>query len=265
MHRIPKDHPRYSSLRIRQRMVSGWRRGLAVPEGLLAHGRGEAFDYLLGERTQPEAVAAIRAAAATLLLARHPVLSVNGNVAALAPESMAALARSLPSAVLEVNLFHRSEARARRIAARMKRLAGRRVRVLGPSPDARLPGLSSPRARSFKEGMLSADVVLVPLEDGDRTEALRRSKKKVVAVDLNPLSRTARTASITIVDNVIRALPELTRQVCALRRRPPSELKRLATRFDNRANLACALGRMLARLRALSERRRALDPAGRRA
>src|SRR5512136_1779691 len=112
MHRIPKDHPRYESLRIRQRMVSGWRRGLAAPEGLLAHGRGEAFDYLLGERTQPEALSAMRAAAAALLLARRPVLSVNGNVAALAPESMVALARELPGSVLEVNLFHRSEPRA---------------------------------------------------------------------------------------------------------------------------------------------------------
>jgi 4-phosphopantoate--beta-alanine ligase len=31
----------------------------------------------------------------------------------------------------------------------------------------------------------------------------------VITIDLNPLSRTARTASITIVDNLIRAMPNL--------------------------------------------------------
>lgn len=50
-------------------------------------------------------------------------------------------------------------------------------------------------------------MVLVPLEDGDRTEALRRMGKTVIAIDLNPLSRTSRAANITIVDNVIRAVP----------------------------------------------------------
>ena len=33
--------------------------------------------------------------------------------------------------------------------------------------------------------------------------------KEVVTVDLNPMSRTAKQASITIVDNVVRALPML--------------------------------------------------------
>ena len=50
------------------------------------------------------------------------------------------------------------------------------------------------------------DVVLVPLEDGDRTIALKKAKKKIITFDLNPLSRTARTADITIVDNVTRAM-----------------------------------------------------------
>ena len=52
-------------------------------------------------------------------------------------------------------------------------------------------------------------MVLVPLEDGDRTLALKKMKKKVITFDLNPLSRTAQTADITIVDNVIRGIKEL--------------------------------------------------------
>ncbi|MFV2015620.1 MAG: phosphopantothenate/pantothenate synthetase family protein, partial [Candidatus Heimdallarchaeota archaeon] len=45
--------------------------------------------------------------------------------------------------------------------------------------------------------------------DGDRTEALKNNHKKVITIDLNPLSRTAQQADITIVDNVIRVFPIL--------------------------------------------------------
>jgi len=51
---------------------------------LLAHGRGEALDYLLGEETTPVARKAIRAATALLLTSERPVISVNGNAAAWA-------------------------------------------------------------------------------------------------------------------------------------------------------------------------------------
>ncbi len=267
MHRIPRDHPRYSSLRIRQRMVSGQERGLAVREGLLAHGRGEAFDYLLGERTNPEARSASRAAAAALLLARRPVLSVNGNVASLAPGEMVRLASAIPGAALEVNLFHRTERRARRIgreleAARKKMGGrGRGLRILAGGTDARLAGLSSDRARCHRDGMSSADVVLVPLEDGDRAQALKRAKKVVIAVDLNPLSRTARAADMTIVDNLVRALPELLRQVERLRGAPRPRLWRIVEGFDNRANLGKALGRIRRRLAVLGRTRRLAGPA----
>ena len=56
---------------------------------------------------------------------------------------------------------------------------------------------------------MKADVVFVPLEDGDRCLALKKMGKKVITIDLNPLSRTSKTANITIVDNIIRALPLL--------------------------------------------------------
>jgi len=250
LHSIPTDHPRYVSLRIRQRMVAGWERGLAVPEGLLAHGRGEAFDYLLGERTQPEARSAIRAAAANLLLAVRPVISVNGNAASLVPGEIVALARAVPGSVVEVNLFHRSEARARRIARELEAYAKGTVKVLATNTDARLPGLSSQRSKTFRRGMMDADVVFVPLEDGDRAGALKKAGKRVLAIDLNPLSRTARVADVTIVDNIVRALPELIRQVARQKRYPRRRLESLASGFDNAANLRKALSRMLGRLKA---------------
>jgi len=46
---IPKSHPRFVSLSIREKIVKGYNDGLVAKEGLLAHGRGEAFDYLIGE------------------------------------------------------------------------------------------------------------------------------------------------------------------------------------------------------------------------
>lgn len=266
MRQIPRDHPRYESLRIRQRVVSGAERGLAVSEGLLAHGRGEAFDYLLGERTNPEARAASRAAAAALLLAKRPVLSVNGNVASLVPDDLVRLAAAIPGAAVEVNLFHRTEERARRIgreletAARKMRCRGKAPRIFSGGPDARLAGLSSDRAKCHREGMFLADVVLVPLEDGDRAEALKRAQKTVIAIDLNPLSRTARAADMTIVDNIVRALPALLRQVQLLRGSPSWRLSRIVKEFDNGANLRKAIGRILRRLAVLSRARRPAFP-----
>ena len=47
-------------------LVDGLRDGLVVEEGLIAHGRGESFDYLIGETTTPSAIRAIKAAAAML-------------------------------------------------------------------------------------------------------------------------------------------------------------------------------------------------------
>ncbi|MGM0591520.1 MAG: phosphopantothenate/pantothenate synthetase, partial [Halobacteriota archaeon] len=48
---IPPDHPRYQSLLTRHQIEEGVQRGITSKQGLIAEGRGEAFDYLLGERT----------------------------------------------------------------------------------------------------------------------------------------------------------------------------------------------------------------------
>ncbi|MBP7411607.1 MAG: DUF137 domain-containing protein, partial [Methanoculleus sp.] len=111
---IPKDHPRYRSLIARERLARCAREGIVALEGLAAHGRGEAFDYLIGEQTSESAALAARTAAAMLLSARHPVISVNGNTAALAADEIAALQKA-SGADVEVNLFHRTEERIRLI------------------------------------------------------------------------------------------------------------------------------------------------------
>ena len=83
MARIPKSHPRLNSLLIREKLVDGFNNNLVAKEGLLAHGRGEAFDYLIGEKTSNSAKKAIKAAAFMLKNAENSVISVNGNFAAL--------------------------------------------------------------------------------------------------------------------------------------------------------------------------------------
>ena len=64
---IPKDHPRYRSLMTRERLADAVEKGLVNPTGLISHGRGEAYDYLMGETTLPPSLEAERAAAAFLL------------------------------------------------------------------------------------------------------------------------------------------------------------------------------------------------------
>ena len=199
----PKDHPRYKSLLAREKLVDASE--FVAKQGLIAHGRGEAFDYLLGEQTCLPALSAIKAAASALIEAKNPVISVNGNVVALAAREVARLSE-ISGANVEVNLFHRTPERIAGLTKMMKKVG---IDALGVNADDKIPGLSSERAKCCSDGIGSADVVLVPLEDGDRCEALVKMGKKVITIDLNPLSRTAQTAHITIVDELTRCLPLL--------------------------------------------------------
>ena len=203
---IPRDHPRYRSLVTREHLTRCAKAGIVAWEGLISHGRGEAFDYLIGERTTPSALLAERTAAAILISAGNPLISVNGNTAALAAEEISELQKKCGARV-EVNLFHRTEKRVKMIED-LLRDAG--VEVFTTGEAERLLPLSHDRALCRREGLFSADVVLVPLEDGDRCEALVSMGKTVIAVDLNPLSRTARSATLTIVDELTRAIPQIT-------------------------------------------------------
>ena len=256
---IPPTHPRHASLVARERLVEGVRQGLTSEAGLIAHGRGEAFDYLLGERTVEEAREAEGVAAALLLLAERPVVSVNGNVAALASEQVVDLQRRVtairtdraapdPLLRVEVNLFHRTEARVGLIATRLRELGA--SDVLGEGPDCRVPGLDHARALCSSEGVGSADVVLIPLEDGDRAEALRAWGRTVVAVDLNPLARTSRSAHVAIVDELTRALPAIAEEAGPLAGAEEDRLRAMYGAWDNGE----ALSRVLARISGLLER-----------
>jgi len=237
MTEIPDDHPRAESLRTRHRIEAGVEAGITHPQGLIAEGRGEAFDYLLGEETIPSADEAARAAAAALLLADHPVLSVNGNVAALVPDELVELAEVV-GAALEVNLFNRTDGRIERIADHLREHGAEDVK--GLAGDAEIPGLDHGRGTVDADGIYDADVVVVPLEDGDRAEALAAMGKTEIVIDLNPLSRSAQTAAIPIVDNVVRAVPNLTRHARELADAPRAELERIVAEFDREAALEAA-------------------------
>jgi len=226
---VPKSHPRYHSLLTRHRIEAGVGKGITSQQGLIAQGRGEAFDYLLGEETIPSADRAARAAAAALLRADQPVLSVNGNVAALVPEGMVELAEVV-DADLEVNLFNRTEARIERIADHLREHGATEVK--GLTADARIPGIDHERAKVDADGIYSADVVVVPLEDGDRAEALGEMGKTEIVIDLNPLSRSPQVASIPIIDNVLRALPNITDHAAELAGASGDELARIVDEFD---------------------------------
>jgi len=216
------------------------REGVVSPEGLAAHGRGEAFDYLLGERSTESALLAARTAAALLLSARHPVISVNGNTAALAGREIRDLQKAT-RAVVEVNLFHRTPERLDKVT---RLLEGHGVAVLEGEEERLIP-VSHDRGWSHRDGAVAADVILVPLEDGDRAEALVTLGKKVIAIDLNPLSRTARAATLTIVDEVTRAIPAITRAAGNLSR---GEGEKLISQLNNSYFLQAALDEMAARL-----------------
>tara|TARA_B100000945_G_scaffold314259_1_gene311612 strand:+ start:824 stop:1609 length:786 start_codon:yes stop_codon:yes gene_type:complete len=220
---IPESHPRKSSLIARQGIVEASSKGLLAGSAMIAHGRGEAFDYLLGERTTESARSAIREASYRLSSSEKPVISVNGNTVVLAGRRLLRLAAVLGCAI-EVNLYYRTRERISGLLSELELLRDlvsmedppdgfvgdwsssvKKIRLLGKNPDFEIAGLEGPRSKCTKEGIGCADTILVPLEDGDRCEALIASGKEVIVVDLNPLSRSSRNASITIVDEVSRA------------------------------------------------------------
>jgi len=242
---IPDSHPRKSSLISRQKIVDGAKRGLLADSAMIAHGRGEAYDYLLGERTTASASIAIREAAARLLRAVRPVISMNGNSTVLAGAEAIKIA-AVVGCPIEVNIYYRTEERMAGLveeletmkeellasSPRAARDAISRVEILGLVSDGRIRGLEGPRSLCSADGIERADVVLVPLEDGDRCEALIALGKEVIAIDLNPLSRTSRTATVTIVDEVSRALSGILNE---LRTKPKPSL------WDNKNTLKDAL------------------------
>ena len=246
---IPKTHPRYKSLLLRDKVKNAFKEGYLADSGMIAHGRGETFDYLIGEKTTETAKKACEAAVATILLAENPVLSVNGNTTALAIDEIIELAKATDSKI-EINLFYRTPERVE-IITRMFKERGWED-ILGTNDEgtndeelAYIDNLNSPRATASKEGSYIADVMLVPLEDGDRAEVLVQNGKKIICIDLNPLSRTAKMSTISIVDNVVRAVPlmtEIANEFKASGKADDKEfLENIVNNFSNEQNLKDSL------------------------
>jgi 4-phosphopantoate--beta-alanine ligase len=205
---IPETHPRRASLLSRQKLVDAQAKGMLANSALIAHGRGEAFDYLLGEKTATGARVAAQEVLARMRKAQNPVISVNGNTVALAIEKLLLLADKI-GCPIEVNIYYRTPERMTALLDHIEEVRsnlGVDVPILGSNPDGKIPNLDGPRAKCCSNGILNADTILVPLEDGDRCEALINMGKEVFVIDLNPLSRTARMATICIVDEISRAI-----------------------------------------------------------
>ncbi|MFH0868331.1 MAG: phosphopantothenate/pantothenate synthetase family protein, partial [Candidatus Woesearchaeota archaeon] len=138
---VPKSHPRYASLITREKIADGVKKGITSIHGLIAHGRGEAFDYLIGEKTTKSAIKSIENAAVLLLKAKAPVISVNGNAAALVPKELVQLSKVIP-AKLEVNIFHPSKKREKKIKAHLIKNGAKEVLLPG---NAKIKYLESNR------------------------------------------------------------------------------------------------------------------------
>lgn len=238
---IPLEHPRFYSLSIRERLVNGFKNGYVAAEGLIAHGRGETFDYLIGEQTSEYALDAIHAASAVLLLADYPVISVNGNTVALCAQEIYDLNNSIEKSKVEINLFYHTIQRETLITQELTKYGLTNILGTGQKEFKEIPELKSNRRRVDPDGIYKADVIFVPLEDGDRTLALKKINKIVITVDLNPLSRTAIAADITIVDNIVRALPKLVEAIEYNKNLNKDDLKKIVKTFDNKSNLKKSL------------------------
>lgn len=207
---------------------------------MIAHGRGEAFDYLLGEKTTKYAYEAEKVAVCLLLLSNKPVISVNGNMAALCAKDLVNLS-NITKSKIEVNLFHKSLTRSKAIARMLKKEDANEVLGLDTKLRSTLRYISSNRKFVDKNGIMNSDTVFVALEDGDRTESLVKMGKKVISIDLNPLSRTAIASNVTIVDNIVRAIPNMIKISRQLVNRDRSYLSQQIKNFDNMQNILKSL------------------------
>ena len=233
---IPKSHPRYESLLLRDKMVKAAEKGYLADSALIAHGRGEAFDYLIGEKTTYPAKRAMYVAVAAMLLSNNPVISVNGNATALAIDEIIELAKAV-NAKIEINLFYRTDERVK-IITQLYRDHGYKE-ILGSLDDdiEYLNEIKNNRATASKTGIYAADTVLIPLEDGDRAEILKQSGKNILTIDLNPLSRTSKMSDVSIMDNIVRAIPFMTKIAEDLKTQERKVLMDIVNDFDNEQNI----------------------------
>ncbi len=248
---VPKDHPRYESLITREKIIEGMHQKIVAEAGLIAHGRGEAFDYILGESTPSFALRQEKLAVITLLLANHPIISINGNVAVLCPQEIVQLSQ-IVDAPLEINLFYRTHERELAIESVLKRAGAQEIFGIDPKKQESIPEISHQRRIVDSRGIALSDCVFVPLEDGDRTMALKNLGKQVVTVDLNPLSRTSLAATVSITNNIIRAVIEMVAFAEKFENLSRKELEIMKKQLNNKKLLQEALKFMSSRLEELA-------------
>ncbi|WP_432645393.1 phosphopantothenate/pantothenate synthetase [Methanobrevibacter sp.] len=233
---IPKSHPRYESLLLREKMVNASKEGYLADSALIAHGRGESFDYLIGEKTTYPAKRAMYVAVAALLISNNPVISVNGNATALAIDEIIEFANMI-NAKIEINLFYRTDERVKIITQLYKDHGY--ADILGGLDDdiEYINDIENNRSSASKSGIYTADTILIPLEDGDRAEILKKGGKNIITIDLNPLSRTSKMSDVSIMDNIVRAIPFMTKIAADLKTQDKKVLVGLIEDFDNEENL----------------------------
>ena len=168
-------------------------------------------------------------------------------------------------APIEINLFYQAPGRIEAITEVLQNAGAENLLGLGDVEPAYIKELSSNRRIVDPRGIAIADVVLVPLEDGDRTEALIKEHKFVIAIDLNPLSRTAQKANITIVDNIVRCIPLLAAKITEMKTQLASnpqnseKIKAIKTNFNQKKNLSATLTYISQRLKTLAKTQERLN------
>ena len=221
----------------REKIIYGVKQGITSVNGLLSEGRGEIFDILMNRTLSSRSMPSIEASVAELLLSKNPVISVNGNTAVIVPRELIELSNTI-NAPLEVNLFYRSDERVKNVVEYLKK-NGADVVLGGEDRTIKLKEIEHARGLVDERGIMIADTILVSLEDGDRTEKLIELGKKIIAIDLNPFSRTANMASITIVGNVLDVIPCMIYYAKKMKNKDRERLIEIVKNFDNKKNLAC--------------------------
>jgi 4-phosphopantoate--beta-alanine ligase len=76
--------------------------------------------------------------------------------------------------------------------------------------------------------------------------------KTVITIDLNPLSRTSRTATISIVDNLTRALSNMVKFAGEMKKERKEELVKIITTYDNKRILSEAISEIQEHLKIIA-------------
>ena len=83
-------------------------------------------------------------------------------------------------------------------------------------------------------------------------DSSRLKGKKVISIDLNPLSRSAQKATITIVDNIVRALPTLIQTIKKMQKKERKYLIKIINGYNNRKILNESIKHINSRLKQLT-------------